>query len=236
MQLEYQSLFLKSQFEWEYYDTTKDVLPDIQHYDMSALWMSNFQQYTLGYIGEDYQRFWIRLLNIKKHNRNSKSYLVTGKTRVRENVCDFSGTIDLVKAIMQKSHELPHIKQGAIIGIYEFNEDPKQTGSGKVIGTFVTHWFIDSMGIHYDSLTFAASDAFCNNQFSGNWYSYKTKTIKKCNWGDVRIPFSNELDIGVGEFYPDKKWIANGWESFVGAYTKSDTASKRIEKEEWWRR
>ena len=37
---------------------------------------------------------------------------------------------------------------------------------------------------------------------------------RPCAWGHYRIPNSGDLDIGVGEFSPNPKYLSNGWGNF----------------------
>ncbi|NOQ27719.1 MAG: hypothetical protein GQ564_20335 [Bacteroidales bacterium] len=49
------------------------------------------------------------------------------------------------------------------------------------------------------------SDSYRNNQHIGIWKPYDSENIKTCNWGNYRIPFSGDLDIGAGEFSVNSK-------------------------------
>ena len=41
---------------------------------------------------------------------------------------------------------------------------------------------------------------------------YNSNTVKKCNWGDYRVPNINcDFDIGVGEFNVSDKYWNKGW-------------------------
>lgn len=67
-----------------------------------------------------------------------------------------------------------------------------------------------------DGLYLFVADGFSNCQYEGTWTtSYKTNKIKRCNWGDYRIPNSSDLDEGCGEFIPQKKYARFGWENYI---------------------
>jgi hypothetical protein len=116
---------------------------------------------------------------------------------------------------------------------YQLFEDQKQEGSGIFSGILKTRFYLDGKSVHYDDLD-AESDEFCNNQFVGNWESNESKKVKKCNWGDRRIPYSNDLDIGVAEFSPNERYLNNGWLNFYKAYTLQELDAKKNEDYKWW--
>lgn len=47
----------------------------------------------------------------------------------------------------------------------------------------------------------------------GTWTEYNSNEMKCSNWGERRIPFSGDLDIGAGEFSPNPKYFDKGWEN-----------------------
>ncbi|HMU12618.1 MAG TPA: hypothetical protein PKE53_01360, partial [Flavobacteriales bacterium] len=47
----------------------------------------------LGFIGNDYQRLYIRFISVIQNPTNPYEYLVYGKTMVKETVCSFQGSI-----------------------------------------------------------------------------------------------------------------------------------------------
>jgi len=230
---------------------TTDFLTEITKYDISDLWtLTKFQaendtiiverQEPLGYIGDNYQRFYIHFISAIQNPTNKLEYLIYGKTKVKENICSFQGRLTIKEAKTYITREPFHeLKQGFVAGTYEFYEDAKLKRTGKLNGNFSTDFYIDEKGkLKYDALLFVA-DGFDNNQFEGKWTSYKTGEMKKCNWGDYRIPDSKALDCGAGEFSVDDKYAANGWISFKLAEgmspDKMDTKSAKIEENrKWW--
>jgi hypothetical protein len=196
----------------------------------------------LGFIGDNYQRFFIHFISIIKNPSNPLIYLVYGKTRVKENICPFQGTITIEKAETYNSSDITNFKQGFAICELTIFEDNKLPSTGQINGKLKVEFLADNRGqIKYDTSNFEA-DGFANNQFVGNWSSYKTKIIKKCNWGDYRIPECGDLDIGAGEFIVSDKYLNNGWESFKlasGYKTSSNSSSfkesKMKETQKWWK-
>lgn len=229
---------------------TTDFFNQIKNYDVSNLWVADKIQIELdtnlvdriepiGYIGDNYQRFYIHYISGIQNPTNKHQYLLFGKTRVKNNVCDFQGKILITESRTYNQSDVPGYKQGYIKGTYEFFEDSKQKGTGVLQGTFTSHFFIDNNNLlKYDALMFGA-DGFNNNQFKGMWTSYKTGNSKKCNWGDGRIPDSDGLDLGAGEFGPAEKYLKYGWENYSLAWGYSPNKpevqeARKKENEKWW--
>lgn len=106
------------------------------------------------------------------------------------------------------------VKQGILIGRYVLKENPKQNHSGVFKGIMTLWWYLDKTGeIKYDAIE-AHSDSYRNNQYVGSWSEYRKSTPKTCNWGEYRIPFSGDLDIGAGEFSANPKYYNKGWNAF----------------------
>ncbi|WP_321290151.1 hypothetical protein [uncultured Sunxiuqinia sp.] len=193
----------------------------------------------LGYIGENYLRFRIHFISVIQNPKNSMEYFVYGKSKVKNNICDFQGILTVEKAMLFAESEFPTFKQGLFNGKYEFFENPNQKGTGVFKGRFHTFFYIDTDGkIKYDALMFVA-DGFENNQFEGTWTSYNSGNPKKCNWGDFRIPDSGNFDSGAGEFGPNSKYAEFGWESYLKAWIYNPNSpgveeARKVESEKWW--
>ncbi len=226
--------FLKYQYSDRYIDKG-DIKSELINYNFSPLWIlpgstdidyqvsgfTNTRQELKGFIGKDFQRIYIHFIQITKNEDNPNEYFVNGKSNVKGNICDFMGTmkIKLAREITFDYHPgedfLVNIdsvkKQGVIICEYNFYENSTQEHSGKFSGILITLFYIDSNDkLKYNAIK-GFSDSYINNQFIGNWTSYKTKKSKVCNFGEWRIPNSGDLNIGAGEFYPNEKYFDKGW-------------------------
>ncbi len=194
----------------------------------------------LGFIGSDYQRFFIHFVSIIQNPIRPYEYLVYGKTKVKETICSFQGTIIIRQARTFDITDSPEFKQGFATCDVILYEDNKQSSTGFIKGVLKSYFIIDPKGqFRYDALMIGA-DGFSNNQFMGSWTSYKTNASKKCNWGDYRIPESEELDSGAGDFYVDDKYLKNGWENYMlaNSYDANEMEShkaKQKENEIWWK-
>lgn len=54
---------------------------------------------VIGFIGSNYQRFQVYFASVTKDKKNPNVYNVKGKSMVKNNICDFSGTITITKAV-----------------------------------------------------------------------------------------------------------------------------------------
>lgn len=178
----------------------------------------------LGFIGDDYFRFQIHYNSIIQNPKNHFEYIVSGNINVNNLISSFNGMITIKQSSLSKNPEKRLYKQGFVICEVVLYENKNQTSTGFIKGILKSDFIIDDKKqFRYDALMFNA-DGFSNNQFIGTWTSYKTKKVKKCNWGDYRIPNCGDLDIGAGEFSVNEKYKKNGWETY-----NSELAEKK-----WW--
>ncbi|MDY3548983.1 hypothetical protein PG291_10270 [Riemerella anatipestifer] len=193
----------------------------------------------IGFIGDDYQRFYIHFISVIQNPKNQYEYFVYGKTKVKETIRPFQGTIVVKKANIKKDDDIyPNYKVGLATCEVNFYEDRKLTSTGFIKGEMTIGYVIDTKNnFRYNALYFY-TDGFSNNEFKGIWTSYKTNISKKCNFGDYRIPESGDLDIGAGEFSPDPKYFDKGWKYYILSLygeTEIDTEiGHKKEKEKWW--
>lgn len=228
----------------------EELLSKYMDFDFGSLWIGD-ERKNLGFIGEDFQRIHIKILSAVKNIKESSKYYVYGKTRVKSNICQFIGTIDLIHIRKVNDAEKELLKEEAkkrndenaialfskqefiLLAKYEFFEEHNQKGSGIFNGVLKTNFYIENGRILNDPME-EVGDNFCNNQVVGTWVGYLNSVSKKCNWGEYRIPYSGDLDVGVGEFSPNKKYLSKGWETFYKAYILDDLNSKKEEEFEWW--
>ena len=228
-----------------------NYLSGIKNHDLNKLWFSNPDKKDadilavthptpLGIIGENCQRFYIHYTAVTKCKTNSCQYNVTGKTRVKENICGFSGTITITKTRIYTKQFDYRYKQGFVECAINFKEDTTQVNSGIFTGKLVTTFYLDEKRmIEYDDLLFGA-DLYFNNQVQATWTSYATYKSKKVKWGDYRIPGNTGFDVGDGEFMIDDKYVKNGWQNYKAARSgdPENAATKNAESAEaieWWK-
>ena len=201
-------------------------------YDYSQVLMEND---FLGYIGNG-QRLYMHFDTIYKDPVKPQYYHVEGKSKVKQNLCSFTGGITIHSfAPNEESDSL--IKRYQLKAQYQLNEDANQRGSGFFAGRLTSDFFIYRDSICFDEVE-GGEDGYNNNQFEGRWTSYRTKISKKANFGIGRIPDSNDLDGGTAEFYvtPNKQHL--GWESYMKAFetvTPEGQKAQAEEDREWWK-
>ena|GEM_PF-1433341 len=214
--------------------TDKDIKDSLKKYDFAPIFTHIDNSFVFGVIGNNMQRLRVHLDKVKKNSPSSNIYEVVGQSKVRNNLCRFTGTITISTArkwannkildgILDRDEQVASsiAMRGIAAGDYEFREDPAQKNSGIFRGKFTTLFYVDksSGSLHYDDLN-SYSDSYLNNAFVGVWTDYKEKTTKRARWGDWRVPNSEDLDIGAGEFYPADKYRSNGWELSTGNESK----------------
>lgn len=228
----------------------EELLPKFSNYDFSPLWLRD-DNMILGFIGENYQRMKIKYLSIIRNTENANKYYVYGKTMVNSNVCQFIGEIEItnirkVNDVEQhllleeakKQHDEDAIKvfstqKYILLGEYKYFEDSNGSGTGIFKGVVRSSFIMNSKKVVYDDWEFE-SDSFSNNQHVGTWTSYKNSMAKQCNWGDCRIPYSGDLDVGAAEFSPNEKYLKFGWDSFYKAFINNDLNAVKKENHVWW--
>ena len=230
---------------------TENFYEQIKNYDISVVIATDSifadedqmikRETILGFIGDDYQRFYIHFISVIQNPENPYEYFAYGKTKVKNNICEFQGIIKIVSAEIYNDSDIPSYTQGFTICEVVLYEDKKQVHTGFFKGGLRSDFLIDDKGnFRYDAINISA-DGFSNNQFTGIWTSYKTKTPKKCHWGDYRIPDCGDLDCGTGLFMVWEKYQKNGWQSYVKchhmSYSDEKSYQKSCEEElfKWWK-
>ena len=199
----------------------KNELQKYSKYDFSNLWIQTDNNLVYGIIGENYERILIKFTSLKRSKNNTNEYLVTGKSMVKSNICDFSGKITVVKiqelkklrfGVDDEYKNAGIKKQGLLTAVYEFVEDKNQKGSGRFSGNLESIWYLDKNDlIQYNNIEID-SDKYFNNAFVGKWKSNNSGKEKICNWADYRVPNVNcDFDKGAGELNVSEKYQKNGW-------------------------
>jgi len=212
-----------------------EIIGQLKKYNCNLVWLRTNSQD--GVIGINYKRIKIKILTATQDKNNPLIYHITGKSKVKDNICDFKGIITILKAYQYKESEIPKARQGTLFAQYIFNEQTNQTHSGKFKGIVESSFLIDSTTnkIQLDT-TAEIADGYFNNSFVGVWKDYKTNQEKKCIWGEYRLPFTFDFDSGDGEMHINDKYKKNGWETFNQPdveYTFIKDGFS-VEKNQWW--
>ena len=216
---------------------------EIANFDMAPVFLKNGDSpYSrfIGFIGTDLQRFYIHFAEVKKSIDDPYRYQVRGKTRVKNNICDVTGTMTIRRSgqRVEQERDSPELPEGFILAQVDLAEDNKQAGTGTITGQMFTEFYLDEQGV-----LFAGDVAGTKSlQFSCTWTSYKTGAKKICNFGKGRIPRTGlpegvSLDQGDGEFSPDRQYYDKGWKSYSECRLRNwneDTPFCREEARKWW--
>lgn len=224
--------------------STVESRDNLNKYDFGKLWIETDNKNVYGIIGENNQRIRIKILSVKKQSTNKNTYDIVGKSMLKQEVCEFRGTItinsikvyDTMHFGVDNSYKDKGIqKQGLLIAKYHFVESKTQNHSGVYEGLLYTSWYIDKLGnVQYDKIEFN-SDNYRNNQYIGTWTDLKTKKKLVCNWGDFRVPNSGDLDSGTAEFSPTDKYLKFGWKSYRDSYQNNNKQARLEEEKQWWK-
>lgn len=219
--------------------------------DISSIWLTN-QRNTVGFIGDNYQRLYIHYDRITKKLGSDSIYLVKGKSMVGNNICNFNGEFKILalneieegqrSLLLEEARKdndsamirmLMHIKYALVSRLF-LKENLNEINAGFFTGELVSYIYVYKGKVNYYDIDLEYNDSFINNSVIGTWESYSSKKIKKCHWGNFRIPQSGDLDIGAGEFSPNEKYIQYGWRNYVDAYVGNNKVALRIENDKWW--
>lgn len=208
----------------------KEYLNKFLQYDFSKLWVEEkYHKFQVGFIGNNYQRIQIHYFSIIKNTENPKIYFVYGKSKVKTNICEFLGTIELLHIKKYKLSEIDTLIPYILVSKYEYFENQNKNHTGKFKGISTLYFYVSPDNqIKYDDITVVA-DGYSNNEFVGVWQGYKSERESVCNWGDFRVPFSHDLDIGTGEFWPNEKYLKYGWDKYKESHKKHNLI------DEWWK-
>ena len=207
------------------------IIDYLNNNDIGFLWGGEqSQNERIGYVGQEYERIQIHFNSIIQNFDNPSEYLVYGKSKVMNNICEFQGFL-LITEVGFKTDSISNSpKHGFLDGEYIFYEDPSCFHSGIFQGKFYTDFYIDNTEtLYYDDLG-SDGNLFANNSFVGSWYHYDSDLTQVCNWGDYRIAESIGLDIGLEKFKPAFKYLEHGWKEYLRE--QNDTIEQSIP---WWK-
>lgn len=179
--------------------------------------LKTFPDYgTDGVFDTMYQRIQFHFDTIQRSQVDHCIYFISGFDRLKGLVTPFNGTIT-IKEITKNvgniyERETPSDdKLIEFSGSFIFRENKGVRGSGFFQGnvhfklTLNNGKLLDDMGEYM-------GDGFSNFIYQGTWTNYTSGTIKKCIWGQGRLPDTGDFDQGVGDRFVNDKYKKNGWE------------------------
>lgn len=213
----------------------QNIVQNLRDFDLSAIWAKVDDQQN-GVLGLDCKRIKIFIGKVTKDTKDNLVYRVTGKSNVNGNICDFIGYIKLLKAYeFTTDAESEHDNSGNLLAEYSFNEDRTQKHVGSFKGVFECFYYLDKKtkkGFLDESSGIA--DGYFNRTYVGTWTSYSNNAVKKCIWGDYRLPFTFDFDCGDGEMRVCDKYLQNGWVTFNNGTEYDFVNDKAVLKDKWW--
>lgn len=186
----------------------------------------------IGFRGNDCQRFYIHYDSVC--HKGNGVYEVMGHTRYRDTIRLFSGTLTLDSLWLNNEEYLPKYGEfGKLYGHYQYEED-EFSGGGVLTGKMKINFAKINGRFYYDAFMIGVADGYDNRQYEGVWTSKNLKRLEKCNWGDFRIPDSQELDIGAGVFSPANEYWDRGWQVYPYSWSDYDSLRALYQADEQW--
>ena len=193
-----------------------------------------------GILGNDFKRIEVYIYP-DMIRTDSLTYTLRGRTKVKRNVCDFVGEVR-IKKIYHFPDKDPLEDFYKIIAEYTFKENRDKNGTGVFRGIFSANGYIedDAPGVIKVDERFVDGDGYENRTYVGTWQRYKNPSVvKRCVWGDYRLPFTFDFDIGDGEMWVNPKYASPEWDRYSKfediEYTETKNGKIRAKyKNPWW--
>ena len=161
---------------------------------------------------------------------DSLTFKVKGKSKVGKNICDFTGEIQIehIYNIWERANDPDSPNYYVMVCNYLFTEDKAQYGTGFFKGTYGAYCYIDKANKKICLDIDAGGGELNNRNYVGIWQSYKTKAVKRCIWGDYRLPYTFDFDIGDEDMRVNPKYNSPEWEEWQSEIVNPE------EKKHWW--
>ena len=184
----------------------------------------------IGVIGDERQKMQLVFLSMTQINETR--YEATGKSKVRDNICDFKGTIEITEIREFEGFLRPY-------GVkYHFEEDKNQSGTGVFEGTFLGSCEENDEGILFDIVN-CLSGLRRSYDFNGTWRSYRTGATRSTSWGNHRWLLPGTFNDGQ-EYTRAENYRSIGWGPYFDRQSHS-SEGKQAEREyqeqwvDWWK-
>ncbi|MDE5607879.1 MAG: hypothetical protein K2I64_02985 [Muribaculaceae bacterium] len=200
---------------------------------------------AVGVLGKNYKR--IDMYFYPGYVRLGKTfYFVRGRSKVKSNICDFYGIIRVTDIhyfdftyYLESEKEFYTEDLYKIIGEYYFVENGRPEISGIFRGVWSADAYIDGNDnvLRVDDRD-GVADGYRNRTFVGVWKKDgDSSSPKLCIWGDGRLPFTFDFDVGSGGLFPNEIYSSPEWESYISGeevYFSNDGEFKVHYKNPWW--
>ena len=182
-----------------------------------------------GILGDKYTRIEL-FIHPEVERIDSLTFKVKGKSKVGKNICDFTGEIQIehIYNIWERANDPDSPNYYVMVCNYLFTEDKAQYGTGFFKGTYGAYCYIDKANKKICLDIDAGGGELNNRNYVGIWQSYKTKAVKRCIWGDYRLPYTFDFDIGDEDMRVNPKYNSPEWEEWQSEIVNPE------EKKHWW--
>ncbi len=191
-----------------------------------------------GFIGPDLQRIKVNVSKVEQSKGDSQLYLITGKTKVSNNIQSFKGEMKLQNVYSFKE---PLTQHGLVI--CAFKTDLTETGNSEHTGTFKGYYYLVLSKVVEEIRYPKAIPKFLQNYtFAGYWTSKSGILNYPVLWGENYL-FEELEDFyyGIsGKTAVSPEIIDKHWQNYFDAFTdgtKADIKNRalKLEKEVWWK-
>ncbi|MBX3044979.1 MAG: hypothetical protein KIT33_09485 [Candidatus Kapabacteria bacterium] len=206
-------------------------------YELTEYFLNSDPVKIYGFIGNELERIRVKINDVKLESKSAGRYIIKGKTKVKNNISEFAGHLQLKSVYEFKEPVTSHW-----LVMCRFSAVFKEIGSGSHKGEFTGDYYIILSKI-VDELRFAkAIPQFAKNHtFVGNWKSSDNKLHYPVLWGeDIMIEELEDVYYGItiNPSVDDSK-LEKSWKSFFDAFNydndeKLKENAMKIETEKWW--
>ena len=168
-----------------------------------------------GILGDKYTRIEL-FIHPEVERIDSLTFKVKGKSKVGKNICDFTGEIQIehIYNIWERANDPDSPNYYVMVCNYLFTEDKAQYGTGFFKGTYGAYCYIDEANKKVCLDIDAGGGELNNRNYVGIWQNYKTKALKRCIWGEYRLPYTFDFDIGDEDMRVNPKYNSPEWEEW----------------------
>jgi hypothetical protein len=260
----------------------RDFYGAVARYNFSAIWRHD-QQYqeffddtgnisrrvvdipaneTIGFIGSNYRRFYIRYNKVVRDSNDPYLYHVTGKTRVGEHINDFTGTLRIQKATLYKyslydyyaNQDAAYLhpgeepfQYGDVEAEVLFKESSGQRHAGVFMGLLRSSFHLIGALAYLVTTDETGDFVGETNNYLTTWTDAQGKQRKTCNWtqsdwipgGEALLSRKDDRVAYVTETYYPYGWRSYGIRTNGYSSDEERAAWERANKAElakWWLR
>ena len=140
-----------------------------------------------GILGDKYARIEI-FIHPEVERIDSLTFKVNGKSKVEENICDFTGEIHIehIYNVWERANDPDSPNYYVMVCNYLFTEDKAQYGTGFFKGTYGAYCYIDKANKMIRLDIDVGGGEFNKQNYVGIWQSYKTKAVKDA-FGEIIV-------------------------------------------------